>query len=141
MIIYNGYDPLFTWWVPKTYQATDSLLAFYASALKKKGKLTTSQKDDGSGIIGNPIGNDELVRQLKLEFIAYSPEDLVDIANKEFAWCDAELLKASREMGFGDNWKAAQEKVKNTYVEPGKQPGAMYELYKQSVDFLKQQIL
>ena len=135
---YNGYDPLFTWWVPKTYQATDSLLAFYASALKKKGKLTTSQKDDGSGIIGNPIGHEELVRQLKLEFIAYSPEDLVDIANKEFAWCDAELLKASREMGFGDNWKAAQEKVKNSYVEPGKQPGAMYELYKQSVDFLKQ---
>jgi uncharacterized protein (DUF885 family) len=72
-----------------------------------------------------------------LEFIAYTPEDLVDIANKEFAWCDAELLKASREMGFGDNWKAAQEKVKNSYVAPGKQPEAMYDLYKQSVDFLK----
>ena len=135
---YNGYDPLFTWWVPATYHATDSLLAIYAGALKKKGKLTSSQKDDGSGIIGNPIGHEELVRQLKLEFIAYAPEDLVDIANKEFAWCDAELLKASREMGFGDNWKAAQEKVKNTYVEPGKQPVAMYDLYKQSVDFLKQ---
>lgn len=40
-------------------------------------------------------------------------------------------------MGFGDNWKAAQEKVKNLYVEPGKQPEAMYDLYKQSVDFLK----
>jgi hypothetical protein len=79
-------------------------------ALKKKGKLTSSQKDDGSGIIGNPIGHDELERQLKLEFIAYTPEELVDIANKEFAWCDAELLKASREMGFGDNWKAAQER-------------------------------
>ena len=40
-------------------------------------------------------------------------------------------------MGFGDNWKAAQEKVKNMYVQPGKQPEAMYDLYKQSVDFLK----
>jgi len=134
---YNGYDPLFTWWVPKTYNETDSLLNLFAGAIKKRGKINTSQKDDGSGIIGNPIGSTELVRQLKYEFISYSPEDLVEIANKEFAWCDAELLKASREMGFGDNWKDAQEKVKKTYVAPGQQPEAMYDLYKQSVDFLK----
>ena len=134
---YNGYDPLFTWWVPKTYTGLDSLLNLYAVSLKKKGKISTSQKDDGSGIIGNPIGREELIRKLKLEFIPYSPDELVDIANKEFAWCDTELLKASREMGFGDNWKAAQEKVKNLYVPPGKQPEAMYDLYKQSVDFLK----
>lgn len=134
---YNGYDPLFTWWVPKTYTETDSLLGVFANAIKRKGKVNNLQKDDGSGIIGNPIGSVELVRQLKLEWIAYGPEDLVDIANKEFAWCDAELLKASREMGFGDNWKDALEKVKKTYVPPGKQPEAMYDLYKQSVEFLK----
>ncbi|RYY16322.1 MAG: DUF885 family protein, partial [Chitinophagaceae bacterium] len=134
---YNGYDPMFTWWVPKTYTGLDSLLNLYAVSLRKKGKINTSQKDDGSGIIGNPIGRDELIRTLKLEFIPYTAEELVDIANREFAWCDAELLKASREMGFGDNWKGAQEKVKNLYVPPGKQPEAMYDLYKQSVDFLK----
>ncbi|HJS55361.1 MAG TPA: DUF885 family protein, partial [Chitinophagaceae bacterium] len=134
---YNGYDPLFTWWVPETYTATDSLLGVFSNTIKKKGKVNNLQKDDGSGIIGNPIGNAELVRQLKYEWISYGPEDLVDIANKEFAWCDAELLKASREMGFGDKWKDALEKVKQTYVPPGKQPEAMYELYKQSVDFLK----
>ena len=134
---YNGYDPLFTWWVPKTYTETDSLLGVFANAIKRKGKVNNLQKDDGSGIIGNPIGSTELVRLLKYEWIAYGPEDLVEIANKEFAWCDAELLKASREMGFGDNWKEALEKVKQTYVLPGKQPEAMYDLYKQSVDFLK----
>ena len=134
---YNGYDPLFTWWVPKTYTETDSLLGVFANAIKRKGKVNSLQKDDGSGIIGNPIGSTELVRLLKYEWIAYGPEDLVEIANKEFAWCDAELLKASREMGFGDNWKEALEKVKQTYVPPGKQPEAMYDLYKQSVDFLK----
>ena len=109
---YNGYDPMFSWWVPKTYSETDSLLNVFATAVKRKGKVNTLQKDDGSGIIGNPIGDVELRRQLKFEWIAYTPEELVEIANKEFAWCDAELLKASREMGFGDNWKAAQEKVK-----------------------------
>ncbi|HKO78843.1 MAG TPA: DUF885 family protein, partial [Chitinophagaceae bacterium] len=134
---YNGYDPLFTWWVPKTYADTDSLLNLYAEAIKKKGRITTSQKDDGSGIVGKPIGREELIRQLKLEYIPYTPEELVEIANKEFAWCDAELLKASRDMGFGDDWKKAQETVKKSFVPPGKQPEAMYDLYKQSVDFLK----
>ncbi len=134
---YNGYDPLFSWWVPKTYGELDSVLNIYAGQLSRKGKQTSSQKDDGSGIIGNPIGREELIRQLKLEFIPYTPEELVDIANKEFAWCDAELLKASKEMGFGENWKAAQEKVKNSYVAAGLQPEAMLDLYNQSVSFLK----
>lgn len=128
---------MFSWWVPKTYGNVDSLLDVYAGLLKKQGKENSTGKGDGSGIIGNPIGNKELIRQLQLEFIPYSPEELVEIANKEFAYCDAELLKASKEMGFGDNWKAAQEKVKNSYVAPGLQPDAMYNLYKQSVDFLK----
>jgi uncharacterized protein (DUF885 family) len=47
------------------------------------------------------------------------------------------MLKASREMGFGDNWKAALEKVKTLYVKPGEQPAAMLQLYNESVDFLK----
>lgn len=135
---YNGYDPLFTWWVPKTYSDLDSTLASYAIAVRNKGKnADAGPKDDGSGILGVAAGREELMRQLKKEFIPYTPEELIAIANKEFAFCDTALLKASREMGFGDNWKAAQEKVKNSYVAPGKQPEAMYELYQQSVDFLK----
>ncbi len=134
---YDGYDPQFTWWVKRPYQQLDSTLTKYANALKNKIDPATRPKDDGSGIIGNPIGRDELLRLLQLEMIPYSPEELVNIANKEFAWCDAELLKASREMGFGDNWKAAQEKVKQAYVPEGKQPEAMLKLYDESVEFLK----
>lgn len=134
---YNGYDPDFTWWVTKPYQKLDSALTKYAIVLKTKVDPATLPKDDGSGIIGNPIGRDELLRLLQYEMISYSPEELVEIANKEFAWCDAELLKASREMGFGDNWKQAQEKVKQTFVPEGYQPEAMFKLYTESVDFLK----
>jgi hypothetical protein len=61
---------------------------------------------------------------LRFEMIPYTPEELVKIAEREFAWCEAELLKASREMGFGDDWKAAQEKVKTLHVEPGRQRGS-----------------
>lgn len=134
---YDGYDPQFTWWVKRPYQQLDSTLTKYAAQLKTKIDPATRPKDDGSGIIGNPIGRDELLRLLQLEMIPYSPEELVEIANKEFAWCDAELLKASREMGFGDNWKAAQEKVKQAYVPEGFQPEAMLKLYDESIDFLK----
>jgi Bacterial protein of unknown function (DUF885) len=134
---YNGYDPQFTWWVTKPYQQLDSTLTKYAAQLKVKVDPAGLPKDDGSGIIGNPIGHEELLRQLQLAQIPYSPEELIDIANKEFAWCDAELLKASREMGFGDNWKQAQEKVKQAYVPEGYQPEAMLKLYDESVAFLK----
>jgi hypothetical protein len=134
---YDGYDPQFTWWVTKPYEKLDTTLMQYADLLKKKVDPSTLPKDDGSGIIGNPIGREELIRQLQFEMIPYSPEDLVEIANKEFAWCDAELLKASREMGFGNDWKAAQEKVKMSFVPEGHQPEAMYKLYQESVDFLK----
>ena len=135
---YNGYDPQFSWWVTRPYQQLDSVLMGYAKALKMKVDPATLPKDDGSGIIGNPIGREELLRLLQFEMIPYSPEELVDIANKEFAWCDAELLKASREMGFGDNWKMAQEKVKQSFVPEGHQPEAMMKLYTESVTFIKQ---
>jgi len=134
---YNDYDPLFTWWVQRPYQRNDSLLKVYAAALKDKGMDNPSQKDDGSGIIGNPIGREELIRQLQLEMIPYTPEELIDIANKEFAWCDAEMLKASKEMGFGDKWKDALEKVKNSFVPPGKQPEVILRLYNESISFIK----
>ncbi len=134
---YYGYDPQFTKLVPEPYRMVDSLLGAYGPQLRNKGNKATLQKDDGSGIVGNPIGREELIRQLRYEMIPYSPEDLIGIANKEFAWCDAEMLKASREMGFGDNWKAALEKVKNSYVPEGKQPEMILGLYNESVEFLK----
>lgn len=132
---YYGYDPSFTWWVAQPYKTLDSSLNSYANQLR--AKIADGTADDGSGIIGNPIGRDELLRQLQYEMIPYTPEELVEIANKEFAWCDAEFLKVSKEMGFGSDWKKALEKVKNLYVEPGQQPAMLMNLYTQSVDFLK----
>lgn len=134
---YQGYDPLYSWWVPEPYLTLDTTLASYAKLIKSKGKLTTSQKDDGSGIKGVPIGREELIRQLQVEMINYTPEELIDIANKEFAWCDKELLKASREMGFKEDWKSAQEKVKNSYVPAGAQPALILKLYEDAQQFIK----
>lgn len=135
---YNGYDPMFTWWVPKTQQMLDSTLNGYLNTFKSKANTTPTDK---SGIVGNPVGREELIRQLNHEMIPYSPEELIDLANKEFAWCDAEMLKASKELGFGNDWKAALEKVKNSFVPAGKQPEAILKLYNESVDFIKKRDL
>jgi uncharacterized protein (DUF885 family) len=68
--------------------------------------------------------------------IAYTPEELIGIANQEFAWCENEMKKASREMDFGDDWKKALEKVKSLHVEPGQQPKLIYDLAVEAIEFL-----
>jgi hypothetical protein len=137
---YNAYDPLFTWWVPVTYQKLDSTLKSYSTTFKTVARENAPNKDS-SDIAGYPIGRDEIIRQLNYELIAYSPEELIQIANKEFAWCDKEMIKASQEMGFGNDWKKALEKVKQSYVPAGEQPATMMKLYNESVAFLKEKDL
>jgi uncharacterized protein (DUF885 family) len=134
---YNEYDPEYTWWMALPYQKTDSLLKNLEGFYQKKGDDVKSNAKDDSGIKGKPVGREELIRQLQYEMIPYTPEELIDLANKEFAWCDREMLKASHEMGFGDDWKKAMEKVKNTYVPVGKQPEMIMGLYDEAIAFLK----
>jgi hypothetical protein len=87
-------------------------------------------------IVGNPIGRDALMSELAYEMIPYTPEQLLTLANKEFTWCLTEMKKASGEMGYGDDWKAALEKVKTMYVEPGKQPQTIRDLALEAEKFL-----
>ena len=42
------------------------------------------------------------------------------------------------EMGFGNDWKKALEKVKNMYVEPGKQPQLIRDLEHEAELFVDQ---
>src|SRR5262249_39746729 len=63
-------------------------------------------------IKGRPIGRDGLLVELEHEMIPYTPEQLLKIAERENSWCEAELAKAAQEMGLGDDWRAAVEKVK-----------------------------
>lgn len=134
---YNGYDPMYSWWTAQSFKKLDSSLDVYQQAIVKKTDASSNQKVDQSGIVGNPIGAEAIETSLHNAFIPYNAQELIKIAEKEFAWCDKEMLRASRELGFGDNWKAALEKVKNTYVPVGKQPEMIMDLYNQSIDFIK----
>ena len=132
---YNAYDPMFTWWCSSPYKVADDALGKYASFISEK--LVGLKPDDKVTIIGDPIGREALIDELKYEMIPYTPEELIQIANKEFAWCENEMKKASREMGYGDDWRKALEAVKQKYVEPGRQPALIRDLAYQAIDFVE----
>lgn len=131
-----GYDPMFTWWNKAPYEKTAEAMQKYATALREK--VVGVKPGEDEPIIGDPIGRAALIEDLAFEMIPYSPEELVRIAEREFAWCEAEMLKASRAMGFGDNWRAAMEKVKTLHVEPGKQTDLVRDLAREAVAFIEQ---
>lgn len=133
---HNAYDPAFTWWNKKPYEAVEDSLQKYSTFVS--GKLVGIAPDDRTTIIGDPIGRDALIAELQFEMIPYTPEELVEIANREFDWCVAELKKASREMGFGDDYMKAIEAVKQKYVEPGKQPALIRDFALEAIDYVKQ---
>jgi hypothetical protein len=95
------------------------------------------RKADATGIPGPARGREGLLQDLSEAMIPYTPEELIALAEKEFAWCDREMLKAAREMGFGDDWKKAVEKTKDAAVAPGDQPRMIRDLLYEAIDFLR----
>src|SRR3569833_1720197 len=51
------------------------------------------------------------------------------------------MLKASNELGFGNDWHKALEKVKNSYVPAGRQPEAILKLYNDALSLIKERDL
>lgn len=133
---YNGYDPQFTWWMHDTYPGTDSTLAAFAKWVNCQPVKEKDIAMDSSGIIGHPVGRDEIVRQLKDAMIAYTPEELISIAESQYEWCQEQMIKISQQMGFGNDWKAALEEVKHHYLPPGEQPAMINMLQEEAINFI-----
>jgi uncharacterized protein (DUF885 family) len=159
---YNGYDPLFTWWNEEPYRSLDQALTNYATfitervvGIKAEAQQTSSAPNRGGGsgqgfqrqntakpgdasdIVGDPIGREALISELRSEMIPYTPEEIIAIGEKEMAWCENEMKKASRALGYGDDWHKALEHVKNLYVEPGKQPEMIRDLALEAIKFVE----
>jgi uncharacterized protein (DUF885 family) len=103
----------------------------------RPGRTVNARTGDYSDIIGDPIGRDALLAELASEMIPYTPEELIAIAYKELDWCENEMKKASRELGFGDDWRKALEFVKNKYVEPGKQTDVIRGLALEAIEYVE----
>ena len=131
---YNGYDPTFSWWNESPYKVLDQSLQNYGSFLREK--VVGLKSTDENAIVGNPIGREALLSELAYEMIPYTPEELIALANQEFAWCDSEMKKAAQELGY-DDWHKALEYVKTLHVEPGKQPAMIRELALEAIKFVE----
>lgn len=129
----DGYDPQFSWWVRAPHEQADDAIEQLGAALRAAPR---GQQDVDRTLIGDPVGEQALQQALAFEWIPYSPAELVEIAEREFAWCDAEMEKASAELGCED-WRAALEKTKQSHRDPGEQPKLIKELAHEAIDFLE----
>jgi uncharacterized protein (DUF885 family) len=151
---HSGYDPTFSWWLANPYRKLDEAMTRYRATIRERvvgirpaAVVATARPgvpaprgdapdgDNSGPIIGDPIGAAGLAVDLRHEMIPYTADELIAIAEREYAFSLSEIKKAAREMGFGDDWKAAMEKVKDTYVEPGKQPELIRDLARQAEAF------
>jgi hypothetical protein len=133
---YDGYDPLFSWWAKQTYPKADKDLADYADFLRKRLAGATAKDGEEEPVIGDPIGRDALLDALAAEMIPYSPEELIDIANREFAWCEKEMAKTVKDLGVAD-WHAALDLVSRQHVKPGDQPMLIKRLGDEATKFVE----
>ncbi len=122
---------MLTWWATAPYREVEQALAEYRQRLSDDGAAPRSPRT----IVGRPIGWDALLVGLAGEVTACTPEELADIARRELWWCEREMVRASRELGFRDDWHPALECVKNVCGPPGAQPPVTDELAAESVQF------
>lgn len=132
---YAGYDPEFNWWAAKPYEAAVKALDGYTEFLKKD--IGGMSPEDPDPIVGRPAGRDALVEALRHEMIPYTPEEIVAIGEREYAWCVERFKEASKELGFGDDWMAAMQSVKNRHAAPGKQTEVVRDLALEAIDYVE----
>ncbi|KAH8667073.1 hypothetical protein BX600DRAFT_436440 [Xylariales sp. PMI_506] len=138
---YTGYDPLWDWWVKEPYARLDEALAALPGFFREKLVGIKPGSGDDDAIVGQPIGRSGLLSELEAEMIPYSPEELIRLAEKEYTWCETQMLKASRELGFGEDWRAALEHVKGLCEPPGNQPAFIKDIVAEATSYVKENSL
>lgn len=132
---YTGYNPEYTWWTKAPMERLKSAMNRHYNALREK--VVGVPDSDQDTIIGLPIGRDGLAVELQHEWIAHDPAELVALAKREMAWCDEQMELASKELGYGSDWRAAMEFVKGKHVAPGEQPQMIRDLAWEAIRFLE----
>ncbi|HZW11509.1 MAG TPA: DUF885 domain-containing protein [Phycisphaerales bacterium] len=130
----DGFEPEFGWWVKAPREKASAALEEYAKYLAETVAGVKGEDDDP--MIGDPIGPEKLLGDLRAEWIPYAPEELIEIAEKEFAYCEGEMRAAAEEMGLGGDWKAALGRVKESYVDPGEQDDLVAFLAQEAIDYV-----
>ncbi|MFN0098989.1 MAG: DUF885 family protein [Gemmatimonadaceae bacterium] len=136
---YAGYDPIYSWWTDDPFRRVNDAFGRYTRAIREV--VVGQREGQEEPIIGDPIGAQGLAEDLEAEVIAYTPAELIALAEREFLWIDAEKARAARDMGFDTDVKGALEKVKQAYVPPGEQPELIRRLAREAVAFITEKNL
>ncbi|TGJ79553.1 hypothetical protein E0Z10_g9205 [Xylaria hypoxylon] len=129
---YSGYHPSFDYWVASPRAALDTAL----QDLEEQVRDVIIGGNDNNTIIGEPIGHDGLLVELEAEMIPYSPEELLQIAEHEYTWCEREMKVAAEQLGYA-NWRAALEHVKNLYEPPATHTSFVRGLVTEGASYVK----
>jgi len=132
---YDGYDPIYSWWAREPYARADIALKNYVAAIDEY--LVGIKPGGKAPIIGDPVLADGLSADLAVNMIPYTPEELIAIGEKERDWIINQYKMVSRDMGYGNNWKAALEYAKNQALPPGEGPWPIFEIQEYTEDFVE----
>jgi uncharacterized protein (DUF885 family) len=83
------------------------------------------------------LGESALQDEFAHERVAYTPRELIGIAERQLSWCEGQMKLASNEMGLGDDWKKALEKIKEEHEPPGHQDQYIAEQAREAIEFVK----
>jgi hypothetical protein len=132
---YQGYDAEMTWWVGEPAKRFDAALESWRRHLREQ--IVGVREGQDEPIVGDPIGAAGLAADLRAEMIAYTPAELIAIAEKEYAFLLGEAKSAARAMGFGDDWKKAAEKTKDDFAPVGMQTLAVRDMAFEAIRYVE----
>jgi len=132
--LYDGFQPEFNWWVSKPYEELTKEMASYSGYLRKD--LAGQKGEPGDPLVGDPIGAEAIRSSLAAEMIPYTAEELIAIAEKQFAWCEAEMTKAAHDLGCASGPEAVA-KIKDHHAPPGGQAAFALSEAQKAIAFVK----
>lgn len=132
---YVGYDPEITWRIAEPSREFGEALDALRKQLREQ--LVGAREGQDEPIVGDPIGRAGLLADLANEMIPYTPEELLLVAEREFAWLEGEARRAARDMGLGDDWKAALERTKADHPPVGQQVLTVRDMAWEAVQFVE----
>jgi len=135
---YEGFQPDFSWWMRQPQGALAKALEETSDYLRKEVAGLKGMPEDP--LIGDPVGAAALASQIRHEMIPYAAEELLAIAEREFAWCEGEMKRAAEAMGCADG-KAALARIKDQHAAPGGQAALARDEAQKVIQFLQEKDL
>jgi uncharacterized protein (DUF885 family) len=129
----DGYDPMFSWWTRAPWKSYCAAERRFRDAVQQR--LVDGRTGDAT-LVGEPIGEQALLAELRHERIPYTPQELVAIAEREFAFCEREAAKYCDELHCPGDWSKALELTKQHHVAPGEQPALIRRLCDEAIAFV-----